>query len=222
MLIPALNLIFIHSMKTGGSSISDALIARFPTSAEKVRTREYQDMTHLFEIRDTLGFSKHTALHRYARALGATRFSEFDAVTVYRNPVYRLLSAHFCPSVRKSEDVKFSAYGLYKLVRRRSSLFRYLKSRGDEASPKSIRVMNFACLDLAANNIGDEVPGFPTDLPRLNPSKRPGYERNWLFLAIAFLMVVTSHHVWDFFLSPGRSATRKLGRIRLRLLGYRT
>ena len=179
-------------------------------------------MMHLFETRDTLGFSKHVPLHRYSCALGAPTFSETDVVAVYRNPVTRLLSAHFCPTVRKGKDAKFSVFGLYKLVRHRSSLFRYLKSDGDEASPNSIRVMNFTCLDLAAADIGNEFPGFPSTLPHLNPSRRPGYERNWLFLAVAFLMVITSHHVLDFFLSPGSSSTRTLGQMRLRLLGFRT
>lgn len=220
MLVPELNLIFIHVMKTGGSSISDALMAQFPESAKKVQTRDYQDMVHLFETKDSLGFSKHASVARYSRALGENKFSAIDVVAVYRNPVHRALSAHFCPSVRKNKDPKFSIYGLHQLIRGRKSLFQMLRANGDQVSPSSISLMNFARLDAAAKDIAAQVPGFPTNLPHLNPTRRPGYERNWLFLTVAFLMVATSHHVFDFLLSPGISSSQKLGKVRLWILGF--
>lgn len=220
MFVPELNLIFIHVMKTGGSSISDALMTSFPGSAEKIRTREYQDMVHLFETRDTLGFTKHNSLARYSAALGAERLGTTDVLAVYRNPVLRALSGHFCPTVRKNRDPKFSLYGLHKLVRDRKSLFQMLMADRAQKSPKSITLINFADFNAAIEEIGTQVAGFPQDIPHLNPTRRPGYERNPFFLAIAFLMVITSHHVFDFLLSTGGSSTRTLGKLSLRVLGY--
>lgn len=207
-------------MKTGGSSISDRLMAEFPDAARKVRTRDYQDMEQLFEIEDTLGFSKHTSVSRYSKALSDGDFRAINVVAVYRNPVYRALSAHFCPSVRKSREPKFSIYGLHKLIRSRQSLFQMLRANGGPVSPNSISILNFSRLGAAAEDIAAQVPGFPTDFPHLNPTRRPGYEKNWLFLIVAFLMVVTSHHVFDFLLSPRTSSSQSLGKVRLRVLGF--
>ena len=219
--VPELNLIFIHVMKTGGSSISDALMEAFPNSAEKVRTRDYQDLVHRFQIRDSLGFSKHNSLARYSSALEASDFTAIDVLAVYRNPVHRVLSGHFCPPGLEDSEPKFSIYGLYKLVRDRKSLFQMLRADGAQVAPNSVTLLNFRSLRVAAEDIGTKLQGIPKIFPHLNPSRRPGYERNPIFLAIAFLMVVTSHHVFDFVLGPGRHSTRTLDKLTLWALGYR-
>ncbi|MGH1356948.1 MAG: sulfotransferase family 2 domain-containing protein [Thalassovita sp.] len=85
--------IYIHSPKTGGTTIQDILL---PFSDDKKYTMPFQDGIQSFEVAGDLTLGKHATLQDYADRLGDA-FQDYTVVLSVRHPLARAVSGFFSP-----------------------------------------------------------------------------------------------------------------------------
>lgn len=87
--------LFIHRGKTGGNSVSAALL---PHADDRKIVEGTQDGIERFDIRnETFGTRKHSMLRDYAARIPADIFARLFRFSTLRNPFPRLVSAYFSP-----------------------------------------------------------------------------------------------------------------------------
>jgi len=85
--------IYLHVQKTGGNSISSALL---PFSDDQKTIKKHQNGKDRFGIKGDVTPRKHAWLQEYQDSLGE-RINEFDVVTSVRDPLDRAVSMYFSP-----------------------------------------------------------------------------------------------------------------------------
>jgi hypothetical protein len=87
--------LFVHRGKTGGNSVSAALL---PYADDRKIVEGTQDGINRFDVRnETFGTLKHTMLRQYAARIPPEIFAGLFKFSTLRNPFPRLVSAYFSP-----------------------------------------------------------------------------------------------------------------------------
>ncbi len=171
------NFLFVHRGKSGGNSVSEALL---PFSEdEKVVDPRFQDGLDRFGVVNrSFGTTKHSTLADYKRLVPPAIFDGLYKFTILRNPYDRLVSAFFAPHrVAEGLSTEFTKRGFIDLIRQQPTL-RYMicLSADEPISAHMDTIIRFEHLndDFAAlcGRIG--VPA--TKLPHRNKGKRRPYQ----------------------------------------------
>jgi len=93
MILENQKFIYLHVQKTGGNSISVALL---PFSSDRKKIKKHQDGIDRFGIEGDVTPRKHAWLQDYQDKLGS-RLDEYDVVTSVRDPLDRAISMYFSP-----------------------------------------------------------------------------------------------------------------------------
>jgi len=93
MILEDQKFIYLHVQKTGGNSISSALL---PFSSDQKKLKKHQDGTDRFGIEGDITPRKHAWLQEYQGVLGS-RLDDYDVVTSVRDPLDRAISMYFSP-----------------------------------------------------------------------------------------------------------------------------
>ena len=87
-------LIYLHVPKTGGTSISRALLQH---SDDEMHLHKHQDGIERFSVKGKVTPKKHAVLSTYQELLG-DEFRRFDVAISVRNPLDRAVSMYFSPN----------------------------------------------------------------------------------------------------------------------------
>ena len=85
--------IYLHVQKTGGNSISSALL---PFSDDQKTIKKHQNGKDRFGVEGSITPRKHAWLQEYHDALGE-KIDDYDVVTSVRDPLDRAISMYFSP-----------------------------------------------------------------------------------------------------------------------------
>ncbi len=94
MQLSGVRLIYLHPSKTGGNSVTHALL---PHSDDQLRVSGAQDGRHRFEIEGDITASKHAPLAHYRAKMGVEALAEYRVAMSVRDPLARAVSFYFSP-----------------------------------------------------------------------------------------------------------------------------
>jgi hypothetical protein len=131
--------LFLHLPKTGGNSITKALL---PYSQNFLyRGETPQDGVNTFSLgHPTLDFHKHTPLRKYTRILGARRVKKMFVFSVTRNPYERIVSYFF--SRHRGSEIEWDPRKFEGFVQQVPTLERFLSLRGPLGRVRGLRLVN--------------------------------------------------------------------------------
>jgi hypothetical protein len=162
--------LFIHRGKSGGNSVSEALL---PFAEDRKTVTGSQDGTERFDVEsERFGTRKHARLAEYRRAIPPEIFGGLYKFCTIRNPFERLVSAYFSPHrVADGKVAGFDRAAFLHLIARQATLRDFIRSTPPGETPDGAldaeldRVMRFECLaaDFAAvtRAIGIGTPALP-------------------------------------------------------------
>ena len=106
MILKKHKIIFVHIRKTGGNFIQEVLLPH--SEDQKVIKKSHQDSIERFSIEGEYTLKKHATVEDYYNIMGEELFLQYELLTVYRDPVERMISAFYSPArnIRKVEEVK--------------------------------------------------------------------------------------------------------------------
>ena len=171
------NYLFVHRGKSGGNSISEALLPF--SEAEKVVDPRFQDGIDRFGVVNrSFGTTKHSTLADYKQLVPAEIFDRLYKFTILRNPYDRLVSAFFAPHrVAEGLSTAFSKDRFIDLMRQQHTLRHMICLSDDEPITAHMHtILRFEHLneDFAALCKQLCIPA--TSLPHRNKGTRRPYQ----------------------------------------------
>lgn len=117
--------LFIHRGKTGGNSISEALLPY--ATDDKLVDPSYQDGVDRFDIRSSkFDTRKHSKLGEYRDALPAELFARLFKFATLRNPFELLVSAYFSPHRVLTQGNDFDRETFRVMIERQQPIRRFI------------------------------------------------------------------------------------------------
>jgi len=167
-------LIYIHVQKTGGNSVTTALL---PFSDDRMTAHKYQDSVDRFGLSGEFTKRKHALLSDYKTALGST-FNDYKVAVPVRDPIERAISLYFSPrrwmvekdGIWEKTPPRWDIGEFEAFMRKCFTLTDYISVDGKVQMPD--HVIRFTHLDEDFKALCDEYDFQPEglNLPKLNQS----------------------------------------------------
>lgn len=177
MIFPRYNLIFLHVQKTGGNSLTHALL---PYSADRILTRRHQDGWERFGVAGETTPRKHATLAQYQAILG-DQLDRYRVAISVRDPLERAVSMYFSPHKwMVATDAGWRAEPPYWSLERFAELIADMRRivdflTLDDEVRRPDHVLRFETLvgDLQALAAAVGLPLEPSAMPHVNKSAAP-------------------------------------------------
>ncbi|WP_439597702.1 sulfotransferase family 2 domain-containing protein [Falsiroseomonas sp.] len=167
--------LFIHRGKSGGNSVSEALL---PYSEDRKSVTGTQDGTERFDVENaTFGTHKHARLADYRRVLPAEIFDRLYKFSTLRNPFERLVSAYFSPHRRADRQVAgFDRADFLALIESQATLRDFVCTRpGGRLDDELDMLMRFERLEQDFAAVLRALGLLPRPLPHRNRGEHAPY-----------------------------------------------
>ncbi len=167
--------LFVHRPKSGGNSISEALL---PYSDDVKTVGPQQDGVDRFGVESTVyGTKKHTGLIQYRNVLPADLFRRMHKFSVIRNPFDWLISYQFSPlRIAMGKTATFDRDRFLNSIKRRQTLRSYICLSPESRLTDDIdTLLTFERLESDFLALCEKLDLPPIALKRRNKSDRRPY-----------------------------------------------
>lgn len=167
--------LFIHRGKTGGNSISEALL---PYCDDVKVVSGSQDGVERFDVENPVyGTRKHFVLRQYAEALPPELFGRLFRFSILRNPFDRLVSAYFSPHrIAKGVVTGFDRESFRALILAQKTMREFVCLSADGPLDRDLQALiRFEHMDRDFRAVTRAIGLGELSLPHRNRSERQSY-----------------------------------------------